>query len=57
MRFRIFIDTTTFIYAFEYPKSNSAKITELINKGEIEVIISERVLKEVTRYFEKFHNL
>ena len=57
MKIRVFIDTTTFIYAFEFPMSNSAKIINFLNKGEIEAIISEQVLKEVTRYFEKFHNI
>ena len=57
MKFRVFLDTGIFIYSFEFPKSNSAKIIELLNNQEIEAIISERVLKEVTRYFEKFYNI
>ncbi len=51
------IDTNVFIYAFEFPESNSAKILDLLNNGEIEAIISDLVVKEVTKYFEKFHNL
>jgi len=57
MRIRVFLDTNVFIYAFEFPESNSAKIIELLNLGEIEALVSEQVLKEVTRYFEKFHSL
>ncbi len=57
MKFRVFIDTTAFIYSFEFAKSNSAKIIELLNKGAIEVTISERVVKEITRYFEKFYGI
>jgi len=47
MKLRIFLDTNVFIYAFEFPKSNSRKIIELLNKGKIEAVISERVIKEV----------
>lgn len=55
MRPRVFLDTNIFIYAFEFPKSNSRKIIELLNRAEIEAIISERVLQEVQRYFRKHY--
>ena len=51
MKLRIFLDTNVFIYAFEFPKSNSRKIIELLNEGKIEAVISERVIKEVQAYF------
>ena len=57
MKFRVFLDTNIFIYSFEFPESNSAKIISLLNKGEIEAITSERVLKEVVCYFEKYHSI
>lgn len=57
MRTRVFLDTNVFIYAFEFPDSNSAQIIELLNRGEIEAITSEKVIEELTRYFEKFHSL
>ncbi len=57
MKYRVFIDTNVFIYAFEFPESNSSKIIELLNNGQIGAVISERVVKEVIRYFEKHHNL
>ncbi|MDR4510023.1 MAG: PIN domain-containing protein [Candidatus Brocadiaceae bacterium] len=56
MKLRVFIDTNVFIYAFEYPESNSSKIINLLNKGQIEAVISERVLKEVHEYFRKFYD-
>ena len=56
MRRRVFLDTNVFIYAFEFPDSNSKKIISLLNEGHVEVVISERVLKEVQTYFKKFHN-
>jgi len=56
MRFRVFLDTNIFIYAFEFPQSNSGKIIELLNLSEIEAVISERVLLEIRRYFGKYYS-
>ena len=56
MKRRVFLDTNIFIYAFEFPDSNSGKVIDLLNKGQIEAVISERVLKEVQAYFKKFHS-
>lgn len=55
MKRRVFLDTNVFIYAFEFPKSNCGKIIELLNEGQIEAVISERVVKEVQTYFKKFY--
>ena len=56
MKLRVFLDTNIFIYAFEFPECNSNKVIDLLNKGQLEAIISERVLKEVQAYFKKFYN-
>lgn len=56
MRLRAFLDTNILIYAYEFSDSNSRKIIDLLNKGQIEAIISERVLKEVVAYFKKFYD-
>lgn len=56
MKRRVFLDTNVFIYAFEFPESNSRKVIDLLNKGQIEAVISERVMTEVQTYFKKFHN-
>ena len=56
MKPRIFIDTNVFIFAFEFEKSNSRKIIDLLNAGMLEAVISERVVKEVIRYFKKHYN-
>ncbi|MDP2766371.1 MAG: type II toxin-antitoxin system VapC family toxin [Candidatus Methanoperedens sp.] len=56
MKHRVFIDTNVFIYAFEFSDSNSNTILEQLNDEEIEAVISERVVKEVYRYFRKYHN-
>jgi predicted nucleic acid-binding protein len=55
MKPRIFLDSNVFVYAFEFTDSNSRLIIDLLNKGEIEAIVSGRVLKEVSGYFRRFH--
>ncbi len=55
MRFSIFIDTNVFIFSFEHPASNSRRIIDHLNEGKIEAIICDKVVKEVTRYFERHH--
>ena|SRR3990167_9315021 len=57
MKPRIFLDTNVFIYAFEFPHSNSATIITLLNKGELEGITSEKVLEEITLYFTKHYTI
>ncbi len=57
MRLKVFLDTNIFIYSFEYQDCNSSKIIELLNHGEIEAVTSEKVLKEVTEYFSRFHSI
>lgn len=56
MKYRVFLDTNVFIYSFEFNDSNSGKIIELLNDEQIEAVISERVVKEVYRYFRKYHS-
>ena len=56
MKPRVFIDTNVFIFAFEFEKSNSRKIIDLLNTGMLEAVISERVVKEVITYFKKKYN-
>ncbi len=56
MKLRVFLDTNVFIYAFEFPECNSNKIIDILNKGQFEAVISERVLKEVQAYFKKFYS-
>ncbi len=52
----MFLDTNVFVYAFEFPNSNSRLIIDLLNKDRIEAVISERVFKEVYRYFRRFYS-
>lgn len=55
MKYRVFLDSNVFIYAFEFPDSNSNKIIDLVNDEIIEAVISEWVVAEVYKYFRKFH--
>lgn len=52
----VFLDSSVFIWAYNRPNSNSAKILDLMNEGKIRVVISEKVVKELRRYFLKFYN-
>lgn len=53
MRPRVFLDTNVFIYAYEFPKSNSRKIIELLNRAQIEAIISEACLARSPKILQK----
>ena len=53
---QVFLDTNVFIYGFEFSDSNSAKIIDLVNNGELEAVITQQVLDEVVKYFKTFHN-
>ena len=55
MPVKVFIDTNVFIYAFEFPSSNSAIIIERLNLGELQAVVSELVVLEVMRYFKKYY--
>ena len=57
MKFKVFLDSTVFIYSFERPNSNSRKIVGLLNENKITAVTSTRVIKEVTKYFENFYDL
>ena len=56
MKPRVFIDTNVFIFGFERKKSISRKVINLLNDGQIDAVISERIIKELLKYFKKFYN-
>lgn len=47
----VFLDTNVFIWAYNRHDSNSAKILDLMDDGRIKVIVSERVIDELKKYF------
>ena len=55
MRSRVFLDSNVFIHAFEERDSNSNLISDLLNDGELEAVVSGRVVDEVTGYFRRHH--
>ena len=55
MPVRVFLDSNVFIYAFEFPGSNSALIIKMLNDGELDAVVSEMVVTEVMRYFKKYY--
>lgn len=48
---KLFLDSSTIIFAFEYPESNSRIIFDLIVAGKIEGVISEKAIIETKRVF------
>jgi len=52
---RAFLDSNVFIFGFERPRSNSHRILELLKEGELRGVVTDRVVREVMRYFRKYY--
>ena len=52
---RAFLDSNVFIFSFERPRSNSHRIIELLTEGKIRGVVTDRVVREVMRYFRKYY--
>lgn len=50
---RVLLDTNVFIFSIEHPKSNSNIIIEIALDGEIEVVISEEIRRELIEYLKR----
>ncbi|MBI3051844.1 PIN domain-containing protein [Candidatus Woesearchaeota archaeon] len=50
---RAFLDSSAIIIGLAIEKSNSAKILDLLFNNKIDAAISEKVLKEVKKYFRE----
>lgn len=50
---KLFVDSSVIIYGLEIWNSNSARILDLILEGELEAVISEKVMEEVRNYFRR----
>ncbi len=48
---KVYIDSSTIIYAFEFKESNSRRILDLIIHGDIEAHITQKVIIEVKKFF------
>jgi len=47
---RVFLDSSVIIFGLERPGSNSGMILDALVAGELEVIINEKVIREVKKY-------
>jgi len=56
MREKIYIDSNLFIWGYDFPKSNSGKILDIITKSEFDIYISEKVIDELRKYFCTYYN-
>jgi predicted nucleic acid-binding protein len=48
---KVYIDSNIFIWGYNFPQSNSAKLLDVLIKSDIEIFISEKVIEELRRYF------
>lgn len=55
MVYRVFLDANVFVYGEHIKNSNSRVIIDLAEKGEIEVVLSDSLIKEVRSVFERLH--
>ena len=51
----VFLDTNVFIWGYNRTGSNSDKILELMSKRKISVVVSEKVLDELRKYFVTYY--
>ncbi len=52
---KIFIDSSTFLWAYNRPESNSATIVRLLADGKLNAVISEKVVEEISHIFLSVH--
>lgn len=52
---KAFLDSNVFIFGFERPRSNSRRILDLLVEGEVQGVVTDRVIREVMRYMRKYH--
>lgn len=52
----VFLDSNVFIWGYQRPESNSGRILGLMDEGEITVIVSEKVLEELRKYFIAYYD-
>ena len=53
MRTRALLDSNVFIFAFERGGSNSNRIVEMLAEGEIQGVVTDRIVREVMGYFRR----
>ena len=50
-----FLDSNVFIFAFERRLSNSRRIVEMLVAGGLRGVVTDRIVREVMRYFRKYY--
>jgi predicted nucleic acid-binding protein len=48
---KVYIDSNIFIWGYNFPKSNSAKILDTLINSDTEIFVSEKVIDELRKYF------
>lgn len=52
---RAFLDSNVFIFAYERRRSNSHRVVEKLVEGDVRGLVTDRVVREVMRYFRKYY--
>jgi len=52
---RAFLDSNVFIFGFERRRSNSHRILELLSKDEVRGVVTDRIVREVMKYFGRHY--
>lgn len=52
---RALLDSNVFIFGFERRGSNSHRILEMLSTGEVRGVVTDRIVREVMRYFRKHY--
>jgi len=53
---RVYIDTSVFIWAYNFPGSNSDRLLDFLIDSDIELVVSEIVVNELRRYFCAYYS-
>ena len=55
MRTRAVLDSNVFIFGFERRRSNSHRILENLASGQVQGIVTDRIVREVIRYLRRYY--
>jgi predicted nucleic acid-binding protein len=53
---KAFLDSNVFTFAFERRRSNSHRIVAQLVSGELRGVVTDRVVREVMRYFRRYYD-
>jgi len=52
---RAFLDSNVFLFGFERPRSNSHEVLEMLAAGDVQGVVTDRVVREVMGYLRRHY--